>query len=88
MIDLLLYTRRDCHLCDAMKEVVEHARRDLSSRLSCVDVDSRPELARAYGEEVPVLFVNGRKFAKFRVDPRRLREKLAAESRAKAVSGG
>jgi len=88
MIDLLLYTRRDCHLCDVMKEAVERARRDFPSRLSCVDVDSRPELAREYGEEVPVLFVNERKFAKFRVDPRRLREKLTAESRAGAVSGG
>jgi glutaredoxin len=78
MIELLLYTRRDCCLCDAMKGAVEDASRNLPTRLTVVDVDSRPELAAAFGEEVPVLFVNGIKFAKYRADPRRLRDKLAA----------
>ncbi len=32
-----------------------------------VDVDSDPELARRYGDEIPVLFVNGRLFAKVRL---------------------
>jgi glutaredoxin len=78
MIDLLLYTRRDCCLCDEMKNVVDEASRGFRTRLSLVDVDSRPELAAAFGEEVPVLFVDGIKFAKYRADPRRLRDKLAA----------
>jgi hypothetical protein len=61
-----------------MKGAVEDASRNLPTRLTVVDVDSRPELAAAFGEEVPVLFVNGIKFAKYRADPRRLRDKLAA----------
>jgi glutaredoxin len=77
MIELVLYTRRDCCLCDEMKGVVEEASRPFPVRLSLVDVDSRPDLAREYGAEVPVLFVNGTKFAKYRADPRRLRRKLA-----------
>lgn len=32
-----------------------------------VDVDSDPDLARRYGESIPVLFVNGRLFAKIRL---------------------
>ena len=32
-----------------------------------VDVDSDPELARRYGDSIPVLFVNGRLFAKVRL---------------------
>jgi hypothetical protein len=39
-----------------------------------VDVDSDPELARRYGDSIPVLFVNGRLFAKIRVP--RLSSKL------------
>ena len=76
MIDLVLYTRRECHLCDEMKAVVEEVSRGFPVRMSVVDVDSRPELARDYGAEVPVLFVNGSKFAKYRADPRRLRRRL------------
>lgn len=32
-----------------------------------VDVDSDAELTRRFGESIPVLFVNGRLFAKIRV---------------------
>jgi hypothetical protein len=32
-----------------------------------VDVNSDPDLARRYGESIPVLFVNGRLFAKIRL---------------------
>ena len=48
-----------------------------------VDVDSDPELARRYGESIPILFVNGRLFAKTRL-PRlasALRLRRAAERR-------
>jgi len=76
MIELVIYTRRGCCLCQDMKEVVEEASRGFPVRLSLVDVDTRPELARQYGEEVPVLFVDGSKFAKYRTDARRLRRKL------------
>jgi glutaredoxin len=85
MIELLLYTRRDCCLCDEMKGAVEEASRGFSTRLSVIDVDSRPELAAAFGEQVPVLFVDGIKFAKYRADSRRLRDKLA---RVGARAGG
>jgi hypothetical protein len=59
-----------------MKEAIAEAVRGIAASLSVVDVDSREELIRDFGEEVPVLFVDGAKFAKYRVDPRRLREKL------------
>jgi hypothetical protein len=32
-----------------------------------VDVDTDPDLARRYGESIPILFVNGRLFAKIRL---------------------
>jgi hypothetical protein len=52
-----------------------------------VDVDTDPELARRYGDSIPVLFVNGHLFAKIRVP--RLSSKLrlmrsASASRAEA----
>ena len=87
MIDLLLYTRRECCLCDTMKAVVDDVSRSFPVRLSLVDVDSRPELARDFGDEVPVLFVNGRKFAKYRADPRRLRSRLSIEAARRSAGG-
>ena len=79
MIRVTLYTRADCHLCHAMRAVAETAARDFPIALEEVDVDTDPALVAAYGAEVPVLCVNGRKAFKYRVDAPALRARLARE---------
>jgi glutaredoxin len=76
---LTLYGRADCHLCDEMRAVVDAVSREMRFELEEVDVDGDPALAAMYGEEVPVLLVNGRKAFKYRVTPRELRRRLARE---------
>lgn len=80
MIQLRLYTRQGCHLCEEMEKVVENAALGLPVKIESIDVDLDAELAGHYGEEIPVLLVNGRKFAKFRVSEARLRFKLLRET--------
>ena len=79
MIRLTLYGRTDCHLCAEMRAVVEAVMREVVATLEEVDVDGDPALAAAYGDEVPVLCVNGRKAFKYRVDAPALRARLARE---------
>jgi len=79
MIRVTLYGRDGCHLCDEMRAVVERVARDLSLGVEEVDVDSDPSLVQAYGHDVPVLCINGRKAFKYRVDDRALRARLARE---------
>jgi hypothetical protein len=81
MIQLTLYTRADCHLCHEMQAVVEVVARELPLTLELVDVDRDPALVAAYGEDVPVLLVNGRKAFSARVEPAALRARLAREAR-------
>ncbi len=50
-----------------------------------VDVDSDPELVARYGDEVPVLLVNGRKAFKYRVAPQALRKRIRSERRRAAA---
>ena len=76
---LILYHRADCHLCDEMRAVVSAVGRDIPFELEEVDVDGDTELAAAYGLEVPVLFVNGRKAFKYRVSQTALRARLGRE---------
>jgi glutaredoxin len=71
-----LYTRVGCHLCDVAKDVLEDVRRERPFELTTVDIDTDPELVRLYGEEVPVVAVDGRKAFKYRVDAAALRERL------------
>jgi hypothetical protein len=76
---LTLYGRLECHLCHEMRAVVDAIRADVPFDLDEVDIDGDPALVAAYGEEIPVLLVNGRKAFKYRVTPAALRARLARE---------
>ncbi len=71
-----LYTRVGCHLCDVVKDVLDHVCVERPFDLTTIDVDTDPELVRLYGEEVPVVAIDGRKAFKYRVDPTELRRRL------------
>lgn len=73
------YTRRGCHLCEVAQEVVEAVCAELGETFRAVDVDSDPELARRFGEQVPVTFVDGQQHDFWRVDPLRLRAALLGD---------
>lgn len=79
MIRLTLYSRIDCPLCQEMREVVELVGHEVPLSLDVVDVDTDTALVAAYGDEVPVLCVEGRKAFAVRVTPSALRARLAAE---------
>ena len=59
MIELTLYGRTYCHLCDDMKNALEPLRRGFSFVLHEVDVDSDPVLEARFDELVPVLMTGG-----------------------------
>lgn len=76
MTRVLLYGRTGCHLCDEARSVVAVVTGELGTNFEEIDVDSDPELARRYGEEVPVVCVDGRQIGFWRIDPARLRAAL------------
>jgi len=80
MVRITLYSRRDCHLCHEMRAVVDAVGRELALEVEEVDVDADPALTAAHGDEVPVLFVNGRKAFKYRLDAAALRARLRRET--------
>jgi glutaredoxin len=78
-IQLTLYTRPECHLCDDMKGIVYLLARELGCVLEEVDISGDAELEGRFGTEIPVLFVNGRKAFKYRLTERELRKRLRKE---------
>lgn len=79
-----LYGRPGCHLCDEARAVVEEVCAELGESFHEVDITAGPDaeaLTRAYGEEIPVTFVDGRQHDFWRVDAGRLRAALAAPRR-------
>jgi glutaredoxin len=79
-MQVTLYTRAGCHLCDQAKQVIESVRRRAAFDYEEFDIDSDPRLRQLYNEEVPVIAIDGKKAFKYRVTPAELLKVLAARS--------
>lgn len=75
-IEITLYGKADCCLCDAAKTIVRRVTAAYPATIREVDVESDPALRARFGEEIPVVFVDGRKAFKFRVSEGDLRRRL------------
>ena len=67
---VVLYSRRGCHLCEIVKESLHKLERRGGFTWQEVDVDSDDQLRRRFTDEVPVVFIDGRKAFKYRMDER------------------
>jgi len=75
--DVVLYSRKGCHLCEVVKESLHKLARRGGFHWREVDVDSDDDLRRRFSDEVPVVFINGRKAFKYRMDERDFLRRLA-----------
>jgi glutaredoxin len=82
-IEVTLYTRAGCHLCEEAKAQMAPLLREFGAQLREVDIDADPALRDAYTNDVPVIFLGAKKAAKHRVDLAQFRRQL---ERARAES--
>lgn len=75
--EVVVYSRRGCHLCEIVKESLTKLHKRGGFHWREVDVDTDAELRRLYNDEVPVVFINGRKAFKYRMDEQEFLRKLA-----------
>jgi len=80
VIGLTLYSRPGCHLCDEMKAVVARVARTIPLSLREIDISTDAALDAEYGLEIPVLLVEGKKAAKYRIGEEELRKVLAGRA--------
>jgi len=70
-VRLIIYSKPGCHLCDEMKllvhRVIAQHLNDHTIALDEIDISSDRELLDRYGLEIPVLLIDGKKVAKYRV---------------------
>lgn len=73
---VLLYGKPGCHLCDDARAIIRAVCADLGVGYDEVDITTSPDLMAAYGEQIPVTFVDGEQHDFWRVDAVRLRRAL------------
>lgn len=55
MIEVTLYSRANCHLCDEARALLVGLSESLPMQIKEIDVDSSPDLVQRFGETVPVI---------------------------------
>jgi glutaredoxin len=75
-LDVTLYTRPGCHLCEEAKAQIDPLLRRAGARLREVNIDADPTLRALYDYDVPVILLGARKVAKHRVDLEQFRKQL------------
>jgi glutaredoxin len=72
---IVLYSRRGCHLCEQVEEMLA----SLPAETVVVDIDTDASLVQAFGMRVPVVEVDGRILVEGRFDERELLRRLAED---------
>lgn len=75
-VDVTVYTREDCHLCEDVLATVARVGDDHDLDVTVVDVEDDPELRETYGERVPYVFVDGTPKFKYRASENALRDAI------------
>ncbi len=76
--EVVVYSRKGCHLCEIVKESLSKLERRGGFRWREVDVDSDDSLRHQFTDEVPVVFIDGRKAFKYHMDEREFLRKLSS----------
>lgn len=75
-VEVMLYERRGCHLCEDAERLLLHLATRYSLRLTKVDITTDRELLRRYDIRIPVIVVAGREELEAPIDRRTLEQAL------------
>jgi glutaredoxin len=76
MIRVVVYSKPGCCLCDEVKEKLRRLQASYAFNLREVNILEDPEAHERFKEEIPVVFINGKKAFKHRLDENQFLKKL------------
>ncbi len=76
-----IYSKPECHLCDEAKSILLKVQKEIPFEVCEINITSDQKLFNKFKEQIPVIFVNGRKAFKFRINENELRRRLLALSK-------
>ena len=79
MIEIVLYTKPDCCLCDTVKAQLHKLRARQPFELREVNILEDSGAYAKFHEEIPVVFMDGRKAFKYHLDERVFLQRLKSQ---------
>ena len=77
-IKVEIYSKYDCHLCDVVKATILKVKQDVEFELHEIDIKTEGSVFEEYKEQIPVVFINGEKAFKYKLDENEFRKKLTS----------
>ena len=71
-----VYSRHGCHLCENAVNILAGLQSELDFTIDIVYIDGDDQLEKLYGNEVPVIHINGEHHDFYKVDPERFKSSL------------
>ena len=67
-VELTLYIREGCHLCDDMEQALRECESELDFEIRRVPINNNADLEQAYGTRIPVLVCGNREVCHYYLD--------------------
>lgn len=80
MADVVLYSKPDCRLCEEVKAKLSKLRQTHGFNLRELNILDDPEAFEKFKDEIPVVFINGKKAFKYYLDEDRLLRRISEAS--------
>ena len=77
MIEVVVYSKPGCCLCDDVKEKLEVLQARCAFDLRVVNILEDPEVYQKFKEEIPVVFINGKQTFKYYLNEEQFLKKLS-----------
>lgn len=76
LVEVVVYSKYGCHLCEEVKTQLGKLRAHYPFELREVNIVQDAQLYEKYKDEIPVVFINGRKAFKYRLDEKEFLRRL------------
>ena len=76
MAQVTVYSKPGCHLCEEAVRLLQRVQKQHPFTLEEVNIQDDPALLAEYGEQIPVVTLNGKFLFEYAMDEARLRQLL------------
>ena len=73
---ITIFSRHGCHLCEVAEATLTELKEELDFEIEVNFIDGDVELEKLYGNEVPVIHIDGEHHDFYRVDSERFKSSL------------
>lgn len=80
MLNVTIYSKKDCHLCDIAKETLLKVQQELPFSLNEIDIEKDKTAFEKYKYLIPVIEIDGEKAFNYKVDENELKKILKLKS--------